>query len=160
MAYKDSFKLTQHVGLGEGKDLNGCVSEVTFGAIHQISVDIRGEDMPKADADSLTIRAAKLPVGCAVLSAILVVEKPAHTPGSTLSVGTVKLNGQGGSATALIESANTSAGVKNGAGALLDTVIEGESENPNDDDLYIKITTAADAEALAGLKAKLIVEYV
>lgn len=152
MAYKDSFKLTQHVGLGEGKDLNGCVSEVTLGALHQLSVEIRGEDMPKADAEALTIRAAKVPAGSAILSAIVVVEKPAHTAGSTMTIGTVELDGTDIDADGLVASANMSAGVKNGAGDLLDTVVAKDS--------YIKIATSANAEALAGLKAKLIVEYV
>lgn len=152
MAYTDSFKLKQPVGLGEGKDLNGCVSEVTFGAIHQISVEIRGEDMPKADADSLTIRAAKLPKGCAILSAILVVEAAAATDSTTLKAGTVKLNGTNIDDDGLVADVALSAGVKNGAGALLDTIAS--------EDSYIKLTPSASGAVLEGLKAKLIVEYV
>lgn len=157
MAYTDSFKLKQPVGLGEGKDPNGCVSEVTFGAIHQISVEIRGEDMPKADADSLTIRSAKLPVGCAVLSAMLVVEKEAATNSTTLKVGTVKLGNKDAVDENLIAAVALEDGVKNGAGALLDKIVKGDEKK---DDLYIKLTPSATGAALAGLKAKLIVEYV
>lgn len=151
--YKDSFGLDVTYGLGEGKDLNGAVSEIALGAIHQLSVSLVGEDMPSAS--NLTIRSAKIPAGSAILSAYLVVSSAAATAATTVDVGTVELDGTAIDEDGLLDGAELSAGVKAGGDqseALIDTIVAKDS--------YIKIAPSATGAALVGLKAKLIVEYI
>lgn len=156
MAYTDAFGMSVTYGLGEGKDLNGCVSEITLGAIHQISVDIDFDKLGVPSVSDLTIRSAKIPAGSAVLSAYLVVAKAAATAATTVDIGTVELDGTAIDEDGLLDGAALSAGVKVGGDAseaLIDKIVAKDS--------YIKIApSATTAAALGGLKAKLIVEYV
>lgn len=156
MAYTDSFGMHVTYGLGEGKDLNGAVSEVTFGAIHQLSVDLDFDALGVPSVSDLTIRSAKIPTGSAILAAYLVVTKAAATAATTVDIGTVELDGTAIDADGLIDGATLAAGVKVGGDAseaLIDTIVAKDS--------YIKIApSATTAAALGGLKAKLIVEYI
>lgn len=156
MAYTDAFGMKVTYGAGESKDLNGCVSEVTFGAIHQISVALDFDNLGVPSVTDLTIRSAKIPAGSAILSAYLVVTKAAATAATTVDIGTVELNGTAIDADGLIDGATLAAGVKAGGDAseaLIDTIVAKDS--------YIKIApSATTAAALGGLQGKLIVEYV
>lgn len=153
MTFNDAFGMKVTYGLGEAVDLNGCVSEVTFGAIHQISVDIDFDAMGVPSIEDLTIRSAKLPAGSVVLDAYLSVSNAAAQTATTVDIGTVKLNGTAIDADGLVAAAALSAGLKVGEGAVVKTAVA--------EDSYIKITpSAATAEALGGLKAKLIIEYI
>lgn len=153
MTFNDAFGMKVTYGLGEAVDLNGCVSEVTFGAIHQISVVIDFDALGVPSIEDLTIRNAKLPAGSVVLDAYLSVSNAAAQPATTVDIGTVKLNGTAIDADGLVAAAALSAGLKVGEGAVVKTAVA--------EDSYIKITpSAATAEALGGLKAKLIIEYI
>lgn len=153
MTFNDAFGMKVTYGLGEAVDLNGCVSEVTFGAIHQISVDIDFDAMGVPSIEDLTIRSAKLPAGSVVLDAYLSVSNAAAQTSTTVNIGTVKLNGTAIDEDGLVAAAALSAGLKVGEGAVVKTAVA--------EDSYIKITpSVATAEALGGLKAKLIIEYI
>lgn len=153
MTFIDAFGMKVNYGLGEAVDLNGCVSEVTFGAIHQISVVIDFDALGVPSVSDLTIRSAKLPAGSVVLDAYLAVSSAAAQPGTTVNIGTVKLDGTAIDEDGLIAAEALSAGLKVGEGAVVDTTVA--------EDSYIKITpSAVTAEALGGLKAKLIIEYI
>ena len=153
MTFNDAFGMKVTYGLGEAVDLNGCVSEVTFGAIHQISVEIDFDAMGVPSIEDLTIRSAKLPAGSVVLDAYLSVSNAAAQSSTTVSIGTVKLDGTAIDADGLVAAAALSAGLKVGEGAVVKTAVA--------EDSYIKIApSAATAEALGGLKAKLIIEYI
>lgn len=153
MTFTDAFGMKVTYGLGEAVDLNGCVSEVTFGAIHQISVVIDFDALGVPSVSDLTIRNAKLPAGSVILDVYLSVSNAAAKPATTVDIGTVKLNGTAIDADGLAAATALSAGLKVGEGALIDTVVA--------EDSYIKITpSAVTAEDLGGLKAKLIIEYI
>ena len=153
MTFNDAFGMKVTYGLGEAVDLNGCVSEVTFGAIHQISVVIDFDALGVPSVSDLTIRNAKIPAGSVVLDAYLSVSNAAAQTATTVDIGTVKLNGTAIDADGLVAAAALSAGLKVGEGAVVKTAVA--------EDSYIKITpSAATAEALGGLKAKLIIEYI
>lgn len=153
MTFTDAFGMKVTYGLGEAVDLNGCVSEVTFGAIHQISVVIDFDALGVPSISDLTIRNAKIPAGSVVLDAYLAVANAAAQPGTTVNIGTVKLDGTAIDEDGLVAAEALSAGLKVGEGAVVDTAVA--------EDSYVKITpSAATAEALGGLKAKLIIEYI
>lgn len=153
MTFTDAFGMKVTYGLGEAVDLNGCVSEVAFGAIHQISVVIDFDALGVPSVSDLTIRNAKIPAGSVVLDAYLAVSNAAAQPGTTVNIGTVKLDGTAIDEDGLVAAEALSAGLKVGEGAVVDTTVA--------EDSYVKITpSAATAEALGGLKAKLIIEYI
>lgn len=154
MSYTDAFGMKVTYGRGEAIDLNGCVSEITLGATHQISVDVDFDKLGVPSVTDLTIRSAKLPAGCAIVGATLVVLKAAADATVTVDIGTVKLDGTAIDEDGLVDGATLAAGVKAGAGALISAIAGA-------DDGYIKIVPSSTAAAdLKGLKAKLIVEYV
>lgn len=155
MTYTDAFGMKVTYGRDEAKDLNGLVDVTHFGAVHQITqvIDFDANGMPKAGAEDLTIRSSKIPAGSAVLSAKAVVLSAATEPGTTINVGTVRLDGTAIAENGLVAAAALSTGVKAGEGALIGTVVT--------EDSYIKVTpSAAGADALGGLKAVLVIEYV
>lgn len=153
MTFTDAFGMKVTYGLGEAVDLNGCVSEVTFGAIHQISVVVDFDSLGVPSIEDLTIRNAKIPAGSVVLDAYLAISNAAVNPATTVNIGTVKLDGTAIDEDGLVAAEALSAGLKVGEGAVVDTVVA--------EDSYIKITpSASTAEALGGLKAKLIIEYI
>lgn len=155
MAYIDAFGMKVNYGREEGVDENGLVDVTHFGCVHQITqlIDFDANGMPKATTDELTIRSSKVPAGSAVLSAKLVVLAPATAAATTVDVGTVKLDGTAIDEDGLVAAQALSAGVKEGEGALIGTVVA--------EDSYIKVTPSSTAAAdLKGLKAVLIVDYV
>lgn len=155
MTYTDAFGMKVSYGRDEAIDSNGLVDVTHFGAVHQITqvIDFDADGMPKAAAEDLTIRSSKIPAGSAVLSAKAVVLAAAATPGTTINVGTVRLDGTAIDDDGLVAAAALSTGVKAGEGALIGTVVT--------EDSYIKVTpSATGAAALGGLKAVLVIEYV
>lgn len=153
MSYKDTFGLNMTYGREEGLDKYLVASVTEFGGYHQLVAHWDFDKTGVPSADVLTIANAKIPAGSCIVYADLIVNKAAATPGTTLDVGTYKLDGTAIDADGIVAAEGLSAGYKEGAGALIGTVVA--------EDSYIKFTpSAATAAALGGLKATLIVEYV
>lgn len=152
MSHLDAFGMVTTYGRGEGQDKNGAVSVTHFGSHYQLELDIDFDKNGVPSVEDLTIRSAKIPAGAAVLAAKVVVHKAAATASTTIKVGTSTLAGADIDDDGLVAATGLTAGVKAGAGALINTVVA--------EDSYIKVTpSATTAAALGGLKGKVIVEY-
>lgn len=152
MAYKDSFGIIVPTGREEGRDENGLVSITHFGSVYQVEMEVDFDARGVPSTKDLTIRSAKIPAGSAILAVDLVVKNAAATPGTTVNIGTVKLNGEVVDEDGLIAAQALGQGVFVGAGAQIGKIVA--------DDQYISVTpSAATAEALGGLKGKLFITY-
>lgn len=153
MAWIDEFGIERDNGLGSTLEENRASHVTTYGAKHQIVVDLDPDiyGLPRANkADgTYSYAVAKVPAGSAILSALLLVKKQA-TDTETVTVGLQKQTGAELDNDGLIVAGSVSAvGLVKGAGALIDTVVS--------EDGYIVVT--ANAGEAKGLKATLVVEF-
>lgn len=156
MSYVDDFGMTVSYGVGEGQELKNR-TDVSTGAIHEIVTDIDYDrfGLPTANAGTAFGRGiAKIPAGSIIDDAVLYIHTAAATPATTVNVGISKKDGSVISADGLITGAELSTGAKySSEAALIDEAIGA-------DDGYIVVTSAGNAEALKGLKGKLVVKFI
>lgn len=156
MSYVDDFGMTVSYGLGEGQELKNR-TDVSTGAIHEIVTDIDYDrfGLPTVNAGTSFGRGiAKVPAGSIIDDAVLYIHTAAANPETTVNVGISKKDGSVISADGLIPNAATSTGAKYDANATL------MDESIGEDDGYIVVTSAGNAEALKGLKGKLVVKFI
>lgn len=156
MAYVDDFGMTITYGLGEGQELKNR-TDTTDGVVHTIVTDIDYDrfGLPSANAvEGFGRGIAKIPANSIIDDVVLYVTTAPATPGSTINVGISKKDGTVIDEDGLLAGTSLEAGAHYGESEALIELPIGA------DDGYITVTTAAGAEALKGLKAKLVIKFV